>query len=268
MSMVSLTKFMKSKAAKVLDTFSASFSSPISTIKAITTKYTFKELTEEHFKKPLTTQISKTVFATAGYAGLLYGGAAIAAGRGAALAATTAKALIPKTIMGKIVALVAVPYAAAKIIKEPTIIEKIPEIPAAGWEAAQITDLESGIAYVKEHPYMSAGAIAAALGTMGYSAVMVGRILKYVKKPAAPEIPTLAPPEEQLIITEKPIGIEGEIPLTPEVTTITTGKKPYKRRRAKKVPSVRQSVRVNIFNRPVATGIRITNKRYISPELL
>lgn len=267
MSMGYLKKFMKSKAAKVMDTFSAAFSSPISTIKAITTKYTFKELTEEHFEKPLTTQISKTVFATAGYAGLLYGGAAIAAGKGAALAATTAKALIPKTIMGKVAALVVVPYAAAKIIKEPTIIEKIPEIPAAGWEAAQVTDLKSGIAYVKAHPYMSAAAIAAALGTMGYSAVMIGRILKYVKKPEAPEIPSLAPPEEQLI-TEKPVGIEGEIPITPEVTTITVGKKPYKRRRVKKEPSVRQYVRVNIISKPVATGMRIINKRYISPELL
>lgn len=261
---------VESKVGKVMDTFSAAFSSPISTVKAITTKYTFKELTEEHFEKPLSTQISKTIFATAGYAGALYGGAAIAAGKGAALATTL---LVPKTIVGAAVRLIGVPYAISRIIKEPTVVEKLPEIPAAAFEAGKVTDLESGIEYVKAHPYMSAAAIATALGAAGYSAVMIGRILKYVKKPKIPEIPEdvgappvfIPPPDEQLI-TEKPLGIEGEIPLTPETTTITTGKRAYKRRRAKKTPSVRQSVRVDIVNKPI--GMRITNKRYIRHELL
>ena len=57
------------------------------------------------------------------------------------------------------------------------------------------------------------------------------------------------PPEKQLV-KEKPIGIEGEAPLAPETATITTGKKPYKRRRKKIAPSVRQSVKINIINQP------------------
>lgn len=67
------------------------------------------------------------------------------------------------------------------------------------------------------------------------------------------------PPEKQLV-TEKPIGIEGEVPITPETTTITTGKKPYKRRRAKITPSVRQYVRVNVISRSTSTGIRQSHK--------
>lgn len=78
--------------------------------------------------------------------------------------------------------------------------------------------------------------------------------------------PTLSTSEEQLI-PEKSIGIEGEIPVTPETTTITTGEKPYKEPTAKKRPSIRQSVRVNIDSRSKATGIKIS-KRYLNQEIL
>jgi len=55
-------------------------------------------------------------------------------------------------------------------------------------------------------------------------------------------------PKEQLI-PEKAVGDAG-IPVTPATTTITTGKKPYKRRRAKITPPVKQYVRVDIINQP------------------
>lgn len=70
------------------------------------------------------------------------------------------------------------------------------------------------------------------------------------------------------IIPEKPVGQSNQIPLTPATATITTGKKKYKRRKAKKTPSVRQSVKINIINKPRNTGFRITNKRYLNKELL
>jgi len=80
------------------------------------------------------------------------------------------------------------------------------------------------------------------------------------KKEDLEEIPTL--------ITEKPVGIEGETPITPETTSITKEKRPYKPRRAKITPSVRQYVKINIISKPVATGMRIINKRYISQGIL
>lgn len=256
-------KVVESKLGKAMDTFSAAFSSPVSTIKAITTKKTFAEVTKEHFEKPLATQISKTVVSTAMYAGAVYGAGVIAT-KGVVAATAT---LIPATLKGKVIAAVAVPFAAAYIVKKPEIIETLAEVPATAWEAGGIAaepTLKEGLEFVKEHPYMTAAALAAALAGAGYGAVMIGRILGKVKKDKPVEI--IATPDQ--LISEKPIGIEGETPITPETTTITTGKKPYKRRRAKKTPSVRQYVRVNIMNRPVNTGMRISNKRYISPELL
>lgn len=74
-------------------------------------------------------------------------------------------------------------------------------------------------------------------------------------------------------LIDQPIGgnIGGENAILPETTSISQNgvkKTSYKRRRAKKSPSVRQSVRVNIINKPVTTGIRIQNKKYISKRVL
>jgi len=79
----------------------------------------------------------------------------------------------------------------------------------------------------------------------------------------SPVVPTVTVPEDQLI-KEKPLGIGGEV-MTPETVSITP-KKRKRRAPKKKTPSVRQSVRININNRPV--GLRVTNKRYINNGLL
>src|SRR4030042_1166163 len=60
----------------------------------------------------------------------------------------------------------------------------------------------------------------------------------------------------------------GFQPIIPDTQTITTGRKAYKRRTTTKTPSLRQSVRVNIINNPVTTGLRITNKRFINERIL
>ena len=72
-------------------------------------------------------------------------------------------------------------------------------------------------------------------------------------------------PKEQLT-KSKPVGIEGESPILPERTKVTTGKRSYKKRRAKKQPSVKQSVKINIINRP--TGLKITNRNYLNEKTL
>ena len=68
----------------------------------------------------------------------------------------------------------------------------------------------------------------------------------------------------QQLTKEKPVGVEGEAPILPETTTISSGKRRYKRRTAKKTPSVRQSVRVNVIANPKSTGMKIINKKYIN----
>ena len=79
----------------------------------------------------------------------------------------------------------------------------------------------------------------------------------------SPELPPEKAPEDQLI-KEKPVGIDSEV-MTPETISLTP-KKRKKRAPKKKTPSVRQSVKININNRPV--GLRVTNKRYINNGLL
>ena len=111
------------------------------------------------------------------------------------------------------------------------------------------------------------GEILVGAGLLG--GAIIGGTLLYEKltddKKEEPPIDTtpesLDAPGEQLI-KEKPVGV-ADAPMTQETQTITTGKKRYKRRRAIKTPSMRQSVRVNIINSP-----RHTNKTFINERLL
>ncbi len=110
------------------------------------------------------------------------------------------------------------------------------------------------------------GVGAAAVGTA--AGVVAKKVMEKKEEGKAIEtekalVPETKPAQESLIT-----GEEGQTPLTPETTTVSTGKRRYKRRRAPKMPQVRQSVRVNVISRPVATGIRVTNKRYINERIL
>lgn len=243
---------------------------PIATVKAIISpKITFEEVRQEFLYPEEKKEILKaTAKAVIGYAAAMTGVAAVS--KLGVLGA--AKLLIPTTLKGKAVAAVAVPFGVAYAIKKPEVIGQIAEAPITAFEAGTVAaepSYEAGLEFIKEHPYFSAAAITTALAAAGYSAVMISRLIPRVKKPedVIPAAIPSPPPEEQ-IIKEKPVGITEEIPIVPEVTTITTGRKPYKRRRAKITPSVRQSVRVNIINRPTATGLRITNKRYLNHRLV
>ncbi len=186
-----------------------------------------------------------------------------------------AKAIIPTTLKGKIITATAgligigilkeSPIARAFAKKKVKEVPKVPErIIGFGEEVGKVIEKER--TFGKEDiikGLKTAGVVGAV--TAG-AIVVVPKVIEKVKEWRAPAIITV-PPEKQLI-PEKPVGVEGEVPMTPETTTITTGKKPYKRRRAKITPSVRQYIRVNVISRPVATGLRITNKRYINQKLL
>ena len=182
------------------------------------------------------------------------------------------KAIIPKTIKGKILGITAgflgggillESKKAREFVKETAVgvLGKPEEVIGFGIQVGKFIEDEK-----EEQPGVLEGfkkaGIVGGLAALGIGAVVVApKVIEKVKEWREGR------PEEQLV-KEKPIGIEGESVITPETTTITTGRKPYKRRKAKITPSVRQSVRVNIINKAIGTGMRITNKRYLSQELL
>lgn len=181
-----LKKLTKSKFGKAMDTFSAVFSNPIKSVKAVVSKKTtIKQVTKAHFAKPLKSQIAKTVLSTAGYATALYGGAAaVSAAKAGTLkagVAVAAKSLIPKTIKGKVIAAVAAPIVVGAVIKEPT--KVLSKVAAAPSELAQFggdvatfaaePSLETAKQIIKESPIISAGLALAGVAAVGVGAAGV-----------------------------------------------------------------------------------------------
>lgn len=253
------TKVVKSKFGKVMDTAVAAFAQPVSTIKAITTKATFKEQTEKFYSKPLSTQISKIAVSGAAYIGAVYGGSAIAA-RGVGV---VAKSLIPATLKGKAIAFVAAPAAAAYVIQKPEVLETLSELPATGFQAGGLAadpTIKGAVEFIKEHPVVTAAAVVAggagAIYAGGAVAKLIGGDDKVIVQQPAPA---------QQIMKESPIGIGGA-PQTQPTQLITPTKKPTRRRRATKPQQIRQSVRLNIINRSVSTGTK--NTIYLKERLL
>lgn len=258
-------KVVFSKFGKVMDTFSAVFSNPIKAITAVVSKKTtIKQLTKEHFEKPLSAQITKTVLATAGYASVLFAGSAVATkGVGA-----VAKTLIPATLKGKVIGAIVAPIAIGAVIQSPALIGKTLDAPAELAEfgaglGGVIADPSIGafVELVKGSPVISAVIGGAVLGT---GALAVGSIVSGIQTRKA--IKGIGDIE-----ISPAVGVAGGVvqsPILPETVTVSPTTTQPKRRRAIKKQPIRQSVRINIVNRPATTGLRITNKRYINNELL
>lgn len=226
---------------------------------------TAKEFSESSFGKKLTKAAAVPA------AGLV-----IAAGAGGR-AASLAKSLVPATIKGKVItgtsALIGYGVLKSSPKAQKTVEKAIVSLPD---KPSKIIGLGKGIGQViekkKKFTAKDVGKALAVAGIVGGAAAGAAVILPKIKEKFTKEkavVPEVSPgvfeatPEQaQQLVKEKPIGIEGT-PQTPQTTKITTGRKPYKRRRAKKTPSVRQSVRVNVINR--STGIRNTN--YIKERL-
>ena len=66
------------------------------------------------------------------------------------------------------------------------------------------------------------------------------------------------------VIGTSPIGSSV---ILPQTQSITAKKTSYKRRRRTKSPSVRQSVRINIINKPSNVGIKVNNKKYLNERV-
>lgn len=244
-----------------LDLLSATFSHPITASKGYSALLTGKRkkgakilygVTKKTKKEGAKKTIARTVRTTAVASALLLGGGT-ATGR-----TIVGKAVIPKSIGGiaKIPLIITGTTILAKSKKARKVVDVAtdPTTAIRGGEIIAET-IETGKPDVSVKEALVGGGLLAGAVVGGIGVVKGAKML-----------PDILPKDK--LISEKPLGIEGETPLTPETATITTGRKPYKRRRAKKTPSVRQYVRVNIVNKPSNTGIRITNKRYLNRELL
>lgn len=256
-------KVVYSKFGSVMNTASAVFSNPIKSITAIvSSKSTIKDVTTAHFEKPLSAQITKTVLATAGYASVLYAGGAVAT-KGAGV---VAKSLIPATLKGKVIGAVATPLVLGAVIQSPALIGKTLEAPEQLAEfgadlSGVIADpsVEGFIDLAKGSPVITS---VIAGGVLGTGALVGANIISGIKTRKA---------IEGIGNVGAPVGLSGGVaqnPILPETMTVSPTKTQSKRRRATKKQPIKQSVRVNIINRPVTTGLRMTNKRYLNNELL
>ena len=181
------------------------------------------------------------------------------------------KAVTPKTILGKATA-VTTGLIGYGILKESpkarevalTTITELPKKPAKiislGGEVGKVIEGEKVLEKEKIIGGLKTAGVVGGVAVAG--AVIIPKVIEKVKemKEKPLETPTTTDTPEKQLVPEKPLG-QAETPITPQTTTITTGKKPTRRRRATKITSVRQSVRVNVINR--ATGIRVQNKRYL-----
>ena len=240
-----MVKFFKQFGSDIkggLDLLTTGFTKPVQTFGRVFGKGKLLPLVQETRKEKPATLIKKTLVSSAVGTATLLGGWAL---------------LIPKTIGGVLIGtgiaggVLASPKVAEFV--EPTgLLEKA----FRGGEIAGEV-FETGKAPVGITEALKTG------GLVGAGAVIGAGLVVGAEK-VLEKAPTLTTAKEQFI-PSKPIGIKGETAITPQTTTITTGKKPTRRRTAKKTPSVRQSVRVNISNK--AIGLKI-NKRYINQELL
>ncbi len=193
---------------------------------------------------------------------------------------------ITKAPVTTIAATLAAPAVVVAVAKSPTIQDKIlgaPEtyvkaVTDVGTDISKIAEgkykLADAIEFLKTHPYLTAATAGAALLAAGYTtAIVFSAISNYYQKeaaqkflemePAIPNAPVVADIKKEFV-PEKAIPTNEGIPATPATTTITTGKRRYKKAKAKQItPSMRQSLQVLINNQ----NQRI-NKNYIKREQL
>jgi len=196
------------------------------------------------------------------------------------------KPFVPKSTTGKIFAGTST-IIGAGILKESVkarggagaFVKNIPNVPKNifGFGESIGEVIEGEKTFGKEDVIAGAKKAGVAGAIIGAGALIIPKVIDKIKnreeKPITP--PSVVPqvsegvfkvtPEQEQMIKEKPIGIEGEKVITPETISITPKKRTYKRRVAKKPQSIRQSVNVNVVNR--STGLRITNKRYLKEAI-
>jgi hypothetical protein len=209
-------------------------------------------------------------------AGVITGGITLIAKP--ALAVTLAKAAIPTTLKGKVIAVVAAPIAFGAFVREPVAVSKAiisapSELTQFGGDiAGLVTDpsLESLKTLITESPWLVGGAaaLAALLATKGLSPAMILLAMRAGGNGTPPPAPTPTPPPAPIPTPPpKPDPTPAPVPVTPPTETVTAGaKKKYKRRISKKVMpiGIRQSQRVNVL----VSSRSAISKKYIKKEVL
>lgn len=211
------------------------------------------------------------------------GGAVAARGGVAAVAKTAAKSLIPSTAKGKVIAAVAAPVVVGAVVKEPvkaakTIFNAPSELAQFGGDVASLAanpSLENAKQLVKESPLISA---AAGLLVAGGAVKTIAPAIATIKQTAAIKEQTAAiEGATQSLTTPQGITVTDLTkvqtpltPITPQTAPVSSISTPKTRRRGVrkfKMPSVNQSVRVNVINSSKSVGISQT-KKYLNKRTL
>lgn len=169
-------------------------------------------------------------------------GTTVAAGTAATIAltpgalATVGSALVPKSTVGKIaggaIGFVAAPVIAGQIVKQPEKIENVvyntpgnvvdTQRDLYNFSKDPLT-VDSGIAFVKSHPYLTAATAGAALAALGYTSITISSILSnYFNTKAVNnntklmENPPVIPP----VVSTPPISPPPSFSAFPSVTDV------------------------------------------------
>lgn len=146
-----------------------------------------------------------------------------------------------------------------------------------GQEVASLIEkptIENGLRIIKEHPFISAAAAIALLGTLGYGASMIAGIISRAKtngllediKKGVENPPPLPLPPDYLTYTPTPYFNDNNppVPVTPETEVLTPTGKITKHHHHKKTPTIiNQTMRVLIQN---SNGV-VARKRYLNNQI-
>jgi hypothetical protein len=189
-----------------------------------------------------------------------------AASKAAQAAKTGVKAFTPKTVKGRVIAAAAAPVVAGAVIRNPVGAVKAPvkavsnlsELGGDLSDFAKDPSLESAKNVIKGSPVIT-GAVAlggaalalptaAGLVSGALTRDAIGDVGEDIKEAVVQQPPTLQNQVNPAKLGQEPSVGVATSPVLPETQSIA--KKPTQRRRRKKTPSVRNSVRVNIVNSP------------------
>jgi len=257
MSLLSSIKNVAVKSFyKVADPVLTTIAHPIKVASAIVSKKkTVKQVQQQFFSQPKSSQITQTIISGVNTAILASGvGGIIKTGIGATIAGTSIKSATKK-----VGALAGLAVAESVIGSSPKIQKQIVEAPSnisnfgkGISEAIEQPTLENGLRIVKDHPFLSATALTALLVSMGYSLSLINNILntratnKNTKaledaSNQVPPSPVSSPQEIKITLTQPPVSIPTAVEALPTTTEavapavgLTPTAKPKKKKKKKK----------------------------------
>jgi hypothetical protein len=233
----------------------------------------------------------KTVLETVSshpYASAAVVAAPIVAVKNPALTSSIATSLIPKTVVGKVATVAAVPIVAGAVISKPAESAKaLISAPSSlsnfgGNVATLIADpsIENAKTVFKENPVISSTIVAGTVATVGLGAgSLISNALntKAVKenteatKSTFSAMPVSSSQTLPSTSAASPVSTPVTAPITPQTQIVTVGTKASskKRKKVKKqiMPSIKQNVNVIVQNRNSSVGIKQT-KKYLNKEIL